>query len=86
MKSKFNKTIAKKIASNSFDYVLDCILGYSDSGYNLGTEAYEFHQNFEEDLVENSITITESRIKLISECYDKMRFDFIDKTRKKYYK
>lgn len=85
MKTRFNKTIAKEIAATSFGYVLDCILGYSDSGYDMSNEATEFEQNFEEDLEEKNIVITDKRIKIISEYYEKMRLDFIAKTRKKFY-
>ncbi|MBN2747416.1 MAG: hypothetical protein JXR34_11880 [Bacteroidales bacterium] len=85
MKTRFNRTIAKDIAETSFGYVLDCILGYSDTGYDMGTEASEFEQNFEEDLEEKNIVITDKRIKNISELHEKMRFDFISKTRKKFY-
>ena len=83
--SKFNRTIAKDIAETSFGYVLDCILGYSDADYHMGTKASEFEQNFEEDLEEKNIVITDKRIKLIAEYYEKMRLDFISKTRKKFY-
>ncbi len=85
MKTRFNKTIAKDIAETNFGYVLDCILGYSDDGYDIGTEASELEQNFEESLDEKNIAITDKRIKIISEYYEKMRLDFIAKTRKKFY-
>lgn len=85
MKTRFNRTIAKEIAETSFGYVLDCILGYSDTNYNMSTEASEFEQNFEEDMEEKNIVITDKRIKIISEYYEKMRLDFINKTRNKYY-
>jgi len=85
MKTRFNRTIAKDIAKTSFCYVLDCIMGYSDTGYDMGTEASEFEQNFEEDLEEKNIVITDNRIKIISEYYEKMRIDFINKIRRKFY-
>lgn len=85
MKTRFNKTIAKRIAETSFGYVLECILGYSDSGYTLGTNAEDFEQNFEEDLEEKNIVITDKRIKIISEYYEKMRRDFVAKAEKKLY-
>ena len=85
MKTRFNKTIAKDIAERSFCLVLDCIMGYSDSSYDLDCEAESFEQNFEEDLEEMNVTITDKRIKIISEYYEKMRFDLVTKIRKKYY-
>ena len=85
MKTRFTRKIAKEIAETSFGYVLDCILGYSDTGYDMGTDASEFEQNFEEDLEEKNIVITDLRIKIISEYYEKMRLDFINKVRKKFY-
>ena len=85
MKTRFNRTIAKDIAETSFGYVLDCILGYSDTGYDMSTDVSEFGQNFEEDMEEKNIVITDKRIKIISEYYERMRLDFIAKTRKKFY-
>ena len=84
-KGIFNNKVAKEIADKSFGYVLDCILGYSDDHYNMSDEASEFEQNFEEDLEEKNIVVTPRKIKIISEHYEKMRNNFIDKTRKKYY-
>lgn len=86
MKTRFSITIAKDIADISFGYVLDCVLGYSDTGYNMGTDSVEFEQNFEEDLEERNIVVTDKRIQVISSYYEKMRLDFISNTRKKYYK
>ena len=85
METRFNRTIAKDIAETSFGYVLDCILGYSDNGYDMSTKVSEFEQNFEEDMKEQNIVITDKRIKIISDYYEKMRLDFIEKTRKKFY-
>lgn len=85
MKTRFSKKIAKNVAEKSFGYVLDCILGYSDPDYNLGTRAEDFEQNFEEDLEEKNITITDQRIKIIYEYYEKLRLDLTKKIRKKFY-
>ena len=52
-----NQKIAKQIAATSFGYVLDCILGYSDTGYAMSTDVSEFEQNFEEDLEEFIINL-----------------------------
>lgn len=78
MKTRFNNTIAKKIAQKNFDLVIDCLCGYSDTGYNLYTEAEEFEQNFEESLEEMNITVTDKRIEIISNHYNK----FINKLRR----
>lgn len=83
-KSKFNKKIAKEIAETSFTYVIDCILGYSDSGYTLGDTGESFEQNFEEDLQERGINRTEGRMKIIVEQYDKMRNKLINSLRTKF--
>lgn len=85
MKTRFNRTIAKEIAEKSFCHVLDCILGYSDTGYDLSYSSEEFEQNFEEDLEEKDITVTNKRIQIINEYYEKMRSKFITQTRKQYY-
>lgn len=69
---KFTTAIAKEIAKTTFGHVVDCIRGYSDSGYDLRTDIEYFRQNFEEDLEEMGLTITESRIEKISKEYEKM--------------
>ncbi len=71
MKKKFTKKLARKIADQSFCYMLDCVMGYSDSGYSLNTFGEEFEQNFEEDLEELGITATSKRLKIIVNYYDK---------------
>jgi hypothetical protein len=82
---RFSKKLAKEIAESAFGLVLDCVLGYSDSEYNMSTEAHSFEQFFEGELDEKDVVITTYKVKVISEYYEKMRLDFIDKTRKKYY-
>ena len=64
------KKIAKDIALTSFDYVTDCLLGVSDSEYNLGTDVSEFEANFEEDLEEKGINPTAGKIKLIMKYFE----------------
>ncbi|MES2395865.1 MAG: hypothetical protein V4549_07675 [Bacteroidota bacterium] len=81
----FTKKIAKEIAEISFGYVLDCVLGYSDTGYDMDTSADNFEQNFEEDMQEKGIVVTDRKIKLTKECYTKMVEDFKIFVRKKYY-
>lgn len=73
MAIRFNRKIAKEIAATSFSYVIDCILGNSDTGYNLDTGKEEFETNFEEDLEEKDIIITDKRIKIIGDYYEKFR-------------
>jgi hypothetical protein len=85
VKQKFTRKIAKEIAMTSFGYMLDCLIGNSDSGYSLTDDAEIFEQNFEEDLVAKNITVTERRIKIISEEYDNHCKKLIAIIRKKYY-
>lgn len=80
-----NQKIAKQVAATSFGYVLDCILGYSDTGYDMGTDVSEFEQNFEEDLEELGIIPTNSKIEKIKKAFVKMQEGFEKQTRKKYY-
>ena len=84
MKTDFTRKIAKEIAHKSFDHVLDCILGYSDSGYELKSDVEIFEQNFEEDLQEKKIVVTERRIKICKEEYEKLQAKFEQFVRKKY--
>ncbi len=84
-KAVFSKELAKSIADKNFGYVLDCILGYSDSEYTLKDDSETFEQNFEEDLEESGINVTTYKIKVISAQYDKIAEDFKKYVRKKYY-
>jgi len=86
MKTRFNRTIAKEIAETSFGYVIDCIMGYSDTGYNLDTEKDEFEQNFKEDLEEKNIVVTDKRIMIIGDYYKQFRDKLKKQIEDKYYK
>jgi hypothetical protein len=70
MTNKFTKKIARKIANNSLVYVLDCLLGYDDSGYNLSSEGHQFETNFTEDLEALDITATPKRVEIITQIFD----------------
>lgn len=72
MKTRFNQKTAKEIALTSFGYVIDCIMGNGDMGYDLGTLTSEFEQNFTEDLEERSLIVTDHRISVINQEYDKL--------------
>ncbi len=84
-KPVFSKEIAKTIADKSFSYVLDCIMGYSDSEYTLRSDAETFEQNFEEDLEALGINVTTYKIKVISAEYDKLVSTLVKQIRKQYY-
>lgn len=80
----FNNKIAKEIASKNFAHTLDCILGYSDSGYSLSDSVINFEQNFSEDLEERGCMVNERRLKIISNFYEKEVVKFQSMVRKKY--
>ena len=63
---KFNKTVAKEIAQNQIDYLIDCILGNQDRDYNLDDEIEKIEQNFEDDLIDKGINPTTYKIKVIN--------------------
>jgi hypothetical protein len=71
MKNKFTKEIAKEIANNSLVFMLDCILGHDDSGYDLYSNVEEFEDNFTEELEELGIKVTKARLSTISKIYEK---------------
>ena len=85
-KTKFNRTVAKEIAEISFGYVLDCIMGYSDSEYSLCTDKAEFTDNFIEDLEERNLLVTERRVEIIGGYYDKFIETLSNQIERKYYK
>jgi hypothetical protein len=85
-KTLFSKAIANKIALKSFGLVLDCLIGYSDSGYGLPSDGSEFEQNFEEDLEEMGITPTSKRIEQCRIAFNRLANQFEAMVRKKYYK
>lgn len=85
IKSQFSRKIAKDIAMKSFGHTLDCMLGYSDSGYSLKNEGEEFEQNFEEDLQSMGIVVNERRIKVIVNRYNEICKRFEKMVRAKYY-
>lgn len=72
-KRKFTYMVANHVAQISFDYTLDCILGHSDSDYNLGNTGEEFEQNFEEDLLKLGCVVNERRLRKCAEAYDRIR-------------
>jgi len=82
---RFTKKIAKEIANTSFGYVLDCLMGYSDSYYDLNTETEVFEQNFEEDIKEKGFVVTDRKIEMCIEEYEKLKKSFEVFIRKKYY-
>jgi len=88
MKKEINLTnkTANDIVDKNFGHVLDCVLGYSDSGYTLKDDVSNFEQNFEEDLEERGVNVTNRKIKIISDLYEKKVNTFILMVRKKYYK
>jgi hypothetical protein len=86
MKPNFTLKVAQDIADKSFGYTLDCLLGYSDSRYGLEEAGDDFEQNFIEDLEERGFVVTDNRIAIIKQEYDKMKDKFILYIRKKYYK
>ncbi len=81
----FSTAIANKIALRSFGLVLDCVLGYSDTGYELCAVGADFEQNYEEDLEQMGITPTAKRIAKCSDCFDNLIQGFIKMVRAKYY-
>ena len=68
----FTKKIAREIAKTSFGYVIDCLKGVSDSGYDLSTDVVEFEQNFEEDLEAKGIKPTTYKVKVCRDYLKKM--------------
>jgi hypothetical protein len=86
MKPNFTLKVAKEIADISFGYVLDCMMGYSSDAYDLSCDPKEyFEQNFIEDLEERGFVVTDNRIAIICNCYDKIRAKFELRIRKLYY-
>lgn len=81
----FTRKIAKEIADISFSYVLDCIRGFSDTGYDLGETGEDFEQNFEEDLESKGIKPSFSKVKMCKEEFDKKIKRLNDYLQKKYY-
>lgn len=84
-KALFSQAIANKIALRSFGLVLDCIMGYSDTGYGLPADGADFDQNYEEYLEEMGITPTTRRIEQCGKAFDKISEGFEKMVRKKYY-
>ena len=82
----FSRAIAKKIALKSFGLVLDCVLGYSDTGYAFPCDGAEFDQNYDEDLEEMGITPTSRRIQICGDEFDRLAKEFEGMVRKKYYR
>ncbi len=80
------KKTAIDIADKNFGHVLDCVLGYSDSGYTLKDPVSNFEQNFEEDLEERGINVTNRKIKMIADIYECKVKAFEIMVRKKHYK
>jgi len=85
-KPLFSRAIAKKVALKSFCFVLDCVLGYSDSDYGFPAEGVDFDQNYEEDLQELGITPTSRRIEICGDEFDRLCKQFEGMVRKKYYR
>ncbi len=85
LKPILTKAMIHDIADKSFGHVLDCVLGYSDSYYNLQTETTEFSQNFEEDMQEIGIAPTERRLRAIESEYDRIKAKFVKMVRRQYY-
>ena len=85
MKKNFTKKIAKDIASKSFGQTLDCILGYSDAWFDLTSNRDAYEQDFIEDIEEKGFVVTDNRVDVIWNEFEKMRFKFIGDIRKKYY-
>lgn len=69
--NKFTRTIANEIASITFNELLDDLLYSNDGDYNLNQTGEDHLQNFEEDLIGKGFKVTESRLKLIVDCFDK---------------
>ena len=70
---KFNKKVANDIASTSVDYVLESILDHSidNRQHSLETTADSFIDNFIEDLEKRKLLVTEYRISVINDCFEK---------------
>lgn len=83
---RFTNKVAKEIASTSFGYMLDCVLGYSDSEYRFADSPEVFEQNFEDDLEGMGFTITAHKVEQIKIAYEKLKEGFEKTVRNKYYK
>jgi len=70
---RFTKKIARKVIQKQIDHTIDSVIGITDPDYNLGMEGNEFEQNFTEDMEELNIVVTEKRMKICFEEYDKIR-------------
>ena len=82
-KKLFSKRIANDIACTAVDYVLESILNHDidNRQYSLETTADSFTDNFMEDLQEIGLIVTEYRIKIISECFEKQLEKIRDKVK-----
>lgn len=87
MTKKFTKAIANEIANNSLCGVLEDILYASRGDYyytSLSIDAQHFEDNFVEDLEQKGFIVTEYRINIINECFNKRLKVIKDKFEKIY--
>jgi NurA-like 5'-3' nuclease len=70
---KFTKKLANRIAATSVLYVLGSIRSsdVDDRQYDLEESSDRFTDNFVEDLESKGLIVSERRIEIISECFDK---------------
>ena len=72
MKTKFTRKIARQVAEQSFDQMLDCILGRQDFYHDLETPIEDYEQDFTEDMEVMDLIVTPARIEIVNEIYTKM--------------
>ena len=72
-KPKFTRKLANRIAATSVLYILESIRSsdVDNRQYDLEEPWESFRDNFVEDLEEQELIVSERRIEIISECFDK---------------
>ena len=72
-KPKFTRKLANQIAATSVCYVLESIRckDVDDRQYDLEEPSHRFTDNFVEDLESKGLLVSEKRVEIISECFDK---------------
>lgn len=81
MKTKFTKKIANQIANTSVCYVLESVRckGVDDRMYDLEESSDRFTDNFVEDLESRGFLVSERRVEIIGECFDKQLKEIRDR-------
>lgn len=72
MKTKFTRAIAKEIAYRQFNDTLDCVTGKQDPYWGLRETSNTFEEDFVNLLNDNDIVVTQARLKMIKDYYDKL--------------